>query len=83
MAARFFLFKVTQEMRRCFFCDGSSCQIYHSSANQYRSLDRTWECCRQISKSGMRVDPQSCEPQKKPPTFHCTGCLIGILVIVY
>lgn len=63
MAARVFLFKVTQEMRRS-FCDGSSCQIYHSSANQYRSLDRTLEFCGQISKSGMRVDPRSCEPQE-------------------
>ena len=29
------------------------------------------------------VDPRSCEPQKKPPTFHNTSCLIGILVMVY
>ena len=29
------------------------------------------------------VDPRSCEPQKKPPTFHNTSCLIGILAMVY
>ena len=77
----FFWFKVTQEMRSSFLWRVvmPNLSFFCKSVSLFGSYMGMLPTNQQKV-----VDPQSCGPQKKPPTFHYTSCLIiGIHVMVY
>ena len=60
--------------------DGGSSPV-HGGTNVGNSYQ--FEMHIQLVQGGPRIQLCHLSHEKNPPTFHCTGLLIGILIMVY